>query len=233
MFQNVSSSQVSYDEGLRQYMISIYNWMLAGLLISAGTAFFTMESGLLETLKTSPMLFLAIAISPLFIVIAMAFGINKFAVNSLRTMYLAFVVLQGVSLGAIVSQYTGSSVTVAFLSAAVSFGGLSLWGYTTKKNLSGWGTGLLMALWGLIAIMVINIFVGSPMMTNLISVAGVFLFAALTAYDTQKLKDMYTSQDFDGNSVQKTVIMGALNLYLDFINLFLFILRLVGVKVKD
>lgn len=230
MYQTKNASAVSHDEGLRQYMLSIYNWMLVGLLISAGTAFFTIESGFLLFLETSPMLFLAIALSPLAIIITMVFGLSSFSESTLKTIYLSFVTLQGVSLGVVVSKYTGASVTTAFLATSVSFGSLSLWGYATKKDLSGWGSGLIMALFGLIAVGLINIFFPSPMLSNLVAIAGVIIFAALTAYDTQKLKDVYITGNFDAGSVQKTVIMGALNLYLDFINMFLYILRLLGEK---
>lgn len=221
----------AYDTGLRSYMTSIYNLMLLGLLVSAGAAWFATASGMVATLMQGGLLFWLVALSPLVLVIAMSIGVERMQVSTLKMLYWGFVVLEGLGLSVILSKYTGGSILFAFLGAAVGFGGCSLYGYTTKRNLGPIGAFLVFALFGLIALMILNIFLPSPGMSLFIGIAGILLFAGLTAWDTQMLKDLY-SEGLSDDQQDRIVVMGALNLYLDFLNMFLFLLRLVGVK-KD
>jgi FtsH-binding integral membrane protein len=168
-----------------------------------------------------------VMLSPLAIVFAMSFGANKFSKPTLQAMYWAFAVLMGLSLSTIFLVYTGASIAVTFFATAAAFAGLSLWGYTTQKNLSGMGTFLIMGVVGLIVASIVNMFVQSAPLMYAISFIGVLIFAGLTAYDTQKLKEQYAhlrGTEWAG----KAVVLGALNLYLDFINMFLFLLRFMG-----
>lgn len=220
-------ARTTFDEGLRRHMLSIYNYMTSGVLLTAIVAMLTANSGLAYTFAAGPMMWL-VALSPLAIVFAMSFGANKFSKTTLQAMFWAFAVLMGLSLSTLFLVYTQGSIAVAFFSAASAFAGLSLWGYTTKKSLSGWGSFLVMGVVGLIVASLLNAFVfQSGALGMAVSVLGVLIFAGLTAYDTQRLKEEYTylkGTEFAG----KAVILGALNLYLDFINMFLFILRLFG-----
>jgi len=222
----------TYDMGLRNYMTSIYNLMLMGLLASAGAAWFAGASGMLEVLKQGGLLFWLVALSPLGLVIAMSFGVERMKVSTLHALYWAFVIIEGLGLSVILSRYTGGSVLMAFLASAVGFAGCSLYGYTTKRNLGPIGSFLIFALFGLIALMILNIFIPSTGLNLFIGIAGILIFAGLTAWDTQSLKEAY-SANMDSDTQGRIVVMGALNLYLDFLNMFLFILRFVGVKTDD
>ncbi len=216
----------TFDAGLRSHMLSIYNYMCSGVLLTGVVALLTARSGLALQFAQGPMMWL-VMLSPLAIVFAMSFGANKFSKATLQMMFWGFAVLMGLSLSTIFLIYTGASIATTFFATAGAFAGLSLWGYTTKKNLSGMGTFLIMGLIGLLIAMVINIFLQSSIMSLAISFIGVLIFAGLTAYDTQRLKVQYDhvrGTEFAG----KAIIMGALTLYLDFINMFLFLLRFMG-----
>jgi hypothetical protein len=168
-----------------------------------------------------------VVLAPLGLVMWLSFGINRLSEGSAKAIYWGYAVLMGLSLSTIFLVYTGTSIATTFFASAAAFGGLSLYGYTTKKDLSGFGTFLIMGLVGLIVASLINLFLKSSALDLAISAIGVLLFAGLTAYDTQKIKSMYFAvqgSDFMG----KSVVMGALTLYLDFINLFLFLLRFMG-----
>jgi FtsH-binding integral membrane protein len=217
---------VVFDEGLRHHMLSIYNYMASGVLLTGIVALLTANSGLAYTFASGPLMWL-VMLSPLAIVFAMSFGANKFSKPTLQAMYWAFAVLMGLSLSTIFLVYTGASIAVTFFATAAAFAGLSLWGYTTQKNLSGMGTFLIMGVVGLIVASIVNMFVQSAPLMYAISFIGVLIFAGLTAYDTQKLKEQYAhlrGTEWAG----KAVVLGALNLYLDFINMFLFLLRFMG-----
>ena len=221
-----AGGQVVFDAGLRKHMLSIYNYMTSGVLLTGIVAMLTANSGLAYTFATGPLMWL-VALAPLAIVFAMSFGANKFSKTTLQGMYWAFAVLMGLSLSTIFLVYTGGSIAVTFFATAAAFAGLSLWGYTTQKDLSGWGSFLVMGVVGLVVASVINLFIGSAPLMYAISFLGVLIFAGLTAYDTQKLKEQYVhlrGTDWAG----KAVVLGALNLYLDFINMFLFLLRFMG-----
>jgi len=221
------ASRTTFDAGLRKYMLSIYNYMASGVLLTGIVAMLTAQSGLAMTFASGPLMWI-VALSPLAIVFAMSFGAQKFSVGTLQLMFWGFAFLMGLSLSTIFLVYTGGSIAATFFATAGAFAGLSLFGYTTKKDLSGFGRFLIMGVIGILIAMVINIFLRSPALDLAVSILGVLIFAGLTAYDTQRLKTMY--DQVRGTSMQsRVVIMGALSLYLNFINMFLFLLRLIGV----
>jgi FtsH-binding integral membrane protein len=222
---------VAYDAGLRSYMLKVYNYMASGILLTGIVAMLFARGGIESPAATILMaggpLAWVIMLSPLAFILVMSFGLNKLSTGALQLCFWAFATVMGLSLSTIFLRYTGVSIAQTFFATSAAFVSLSLWGYTTKKDLSGWGTFLLMGLIGLIVAMVINIFLQSTAMNYVVSGIGVLIFAGLTAYDTQKIKSMYAyvaGTDMMG----KTVIMGALNLYLDFINMFLFLLQFMG-----
>ncbi|MXO84713.1 BAX inhibitor (BI)-1/YccA family protein [Altererythrobacter aurantiacus] len=215
-----------FDAGLRAHMLSIYNYMASGVLLTGIVAMLTARTGLALTFASGPLMWI-VALAPLGFVFAMSFGVNKFSKTTLQAMFWAFAVVMGLSLSTIFLVYTQESIAATFFATAGAFAGLSLYGYTTKKNLQGFGTFLIMGVVGLIIAMVINIFLQSSVLNLAISAIGVLIFAGLTAYDTQRLKaeyDYLRGTEFAG----KAIIMGALSLYLDFINMFLFLLRFMG-----
>lgn len=214
------------DQGLRRHMLSIYNYMASGVLLSGVVALLFARSGMAQQMMGSPLGWV-IQLAPLGFVLAMTFGLNKMSTATLQILFWSFCTIMGMSLSYIFLIYTGGSVATAFFATAAAFGGLSLLGYTTKRDLTGMGTFMMMGLIGIIVASVINIFLKSPGLYWATSILGVLIFAGLTAYDTQKLKEQYAyvaGTDFAG----KAVVMGALNLYLDFINMFLYLLRFMG-----
>jgi hypothetical protein len=207
-------------------MLSVYNYMASGVLLTGIVAMLFANSGYAEQVMATPLRWLII-LAPLGFVMAMSFGLNRMSTGTLQTLFWAFAVAMGLSMSTIFLVYTGVSIAQTFFAVAAGFAGLSLWGYTTKKDLSGWGTFLIMGVVGLFIAMLINLFLQSTAMHLAISAIGVLVFAGLTAYDTQKIKSMYDhvrGTDMMG----KVVIMGALNLYLDFINMFMFLLSFMG-----
>lgn len=237
------------DEGLRAYMIRVYNYMMIGLGITGVIAFATFmlttsttpevvgDGQILQlgdrylnslgyTLYASPLQWLVI-FAPLALVFFMGFRIGKMSVSAAQTTFWVFSALMGLSLSWVFLAYTSESIVQVFFITAATFGAMSLWGYTTKRDLTGMGSFLFMGLIGLIIAMVVNIFMQSSGLAWIISIVGVLIFTGLTAYDTQKIKEMYYAGD-DGTVAGKKAIMGALALYLDFINLFLMLLRLMG-----
>jgi hypothetical protein len=220
------AGRVSFDEGLRSHMLSIYNYMTSGILLTGIVALLAFTSGMAEAIHFSALRWV-VGLSPLAIVFAMSFGANRFGAGALQLMFWAFATLMGLSLSSIFLVYTGGSIATTFFATAAAFAGLSLWGYTTKKSLSGMGSFLIMGVVGLLVAMLINLFLQSPAFHYAISFLGVLIFAGLTAYDTQRLKNEY--QDLRGTEFAgKAVIMGALSLYLDFINMFQFLLSFLG-----
>ncbi|WP_432200933.1 Bax inhibitor-1/YccA family protein [Erythrobacter sp. W53] len=216
----------TFDAGLRSHMLKIYNYMTSGILLTGIVSLLTAQSGLVYTLMSGP-LFWLVALAPLGFVFAMSFGANKFSQGALQVMFWGFAIAMGLSLSSIFVVYTGESIAATFFATAGAFAGLSLFGYTTKKDLSGFGTFLIMGVVGLIIASILNIFLGSSTLSLAISFLGVLIFAGLTAYDTQRLKREYQhlrGTEFAG----KAVILGALSLYLDFINMFMFLLRFMG-----
>jgi len=217
---------VARDAGLRSYMLKVYNYMASGVLLTGIVAMLFAESGLAAQLLATPLRWLII-LAPLGFVMAMSFGLNRMSTGTLQILFWAFAGAMGLSLSSVFLVYTGASIAQTFFAVSAGFLGLSLFGYTTKKDLSGFGTFLIMGVVGLLVAMLINLFLQSPAMQLAISGIGVLLFAALTAYDTQKIKNMY-DQVAGSDMMGKVVIMGALNLYLDFINMFMFLLSFMG-----
>ena len=223
---SVGVPRATRDAGLRSYMLSVYNYMTSGILLTGIVALAFASSGFAAQVMATPLAWV-IMLSPLAIVFAMSLGANRMQTSTLQILFWSFATLMGLSMSTIFLVFTGVSIAQTFFAVAAAFAGLSLWGYTTKKDLSGWGTFLIMGVIGLLVAMVINIVLQSTAMHFAISAIGVLLFAGLTAYDTQRIKSMYyhvAGTDMMG----KVVIMGALSLYLDFINMFQFLLSFMG-----
>jgi len=223
---------VAYDAGLRSHMVSVYNYMISGVLLTGIVALAMVSSGYAESLinfQTGGLTGLGylLAFAPLGVVLWMNFGINRISTGTARILFFVYAAMIGASLSTLFYVYTGGSIATTFFATAAGFAGLSLWGYTTKKDLSGMGTFLIMGLVGIIIAMVVNLFLRSSAFDLAISALGVLIFAGLTAYDTQKIKSLYYAvggTDFHG----KAIVMSALTLYLDFLNMFLFLLRFMG-----
>jgi len=215
------------DVGLRSYMLRVYNYMCVALAVSGAVAFFVSTSPTMQQAIFGTPLMWVVFLAPLGLVFFLSARINKMSATAAQTTFWIFAALMGMSLASIFMVYTPASITRVFFITAGAFAGLSLVGYTTKKDLSGMGTFLFMGVIGLVIAMVVNIFLGSSMLQLGISVIGVLIFAGLTAYDTQKIKLMYVEADGAEVTAKKS-IMGALTLYLDFLNMFLFLMRILG-----
>ena len=215
------------DVGLRAYMLRVYNYMCVALALSGAVAFFVSTSPAMQQAIFGTPLMWVVFLAPLGLVFFLSARINKMSATAAQTTFWIFAALMGMSLASIFIAYTPESVTRVFFITAGAFAGLSLVGYTTKKDLSGMGTFLFMGVIGLVIAMVVNMFLGSSMLQLGISALGVLIFAGLTAYDTQKIKLMYYEADSDEVATKKS-IMGALKLYLDFLNMFLFLMHILG-----
>ena len=235
-----AGTQVEVDQGLRSFMLGVYNNMVVGLGISglvalglnmAATA--TTETGRLaltpfgQTLYNSPLKWV-LMFAPLVFIFVFSMRMDRMSASSARMMFFAFAAVMGASMSTLLLVFTGASVVRVFFITAATFGGLSLYGYTTKRSLSGMGSFLIMGLIGLIIASLVNIFLASSALQFAISVLGVLIFAGLTAYDTQKLKEMFLYSGVDAEGAAKMSVNGALTLYLDFINMFQFLLSLLG-----
>jgi len=234
--QVAGAEAVPIDAGLRAYMLRVYNYMASGLALTGAIAYAVANTPALMSLfyASSPegllqptMLAYIAMFSPLAFVLALSFGINKMRASTAQAVFWAFAACMGLSLSHIFLSYTGTSIARVFFITSGTFAGMSLYGYTTKKDLTGWGSFLFMGLIGIIIASIVNIFLQSSAMHFVISVLGVLIFVGLTAYDTQKIKSMYAEAD-GSETASKKAIMGALTLYLDFINLFIMLLRLFG-----
>ena len=215
------------DQALRSYMLRVYNLMASGLLLSGIVAAVIAMSPAVQQVVFQPGLVWLFILAPIGILFAMSFGINKWSAGTVQVMYWLMVAAFGVSLSTIFMAYTAESIVRVFFITAATFGAMSLYGYTTKRDLSGWGTFLFMGLIGILIASVVNIFIGSSMLQFVVSVIGVLVFTGLTAYDTQRIKAIYAESDHS-EVHEKKAIMGALTLYLDFINMFIFLLQLFG-----
>ena len=235
-----TADQAGIDEGLRAYMLKVYNYMTTGLLVTGLVAFFfgkasiiTNASGEIVTLTSvGELLFLSplkwvVMLAPLGFVFYLSARINKMSVSAAQTTFWIFSAIMGLSLASIFIQFTGASIARVFFITSGTFAGMSLYGYTTKKDLTKLGGFLFMGLIGIIIASVVNMFFQSGPMQFAISVIGVLIFVGLTAYDTQKIKNMYLAGDTDSMGSKKA-LMGALRLYLDFINLFILLMQLFG-----
>ena len=227
---------VEIDEGLRAHMNKVYGTMSVGLLVTAGVAWAVGSSDALlsifrdpATLQPNILGWIAMFL-PLIMVFAFGAAVNRLSAAGAQLFFYLFSAAMGLSMAWIFAAFTGISIAQTFLVTSISFAGLSLWGYTTKKDISGWGSFLIMGVIGLLVAMIVNIFLQSPAIYFAVSAIGVLIFAALTAYDTQKIKTDYLVhvQHHDAEWLGKSAIMGALNLYLDFINLFMFLLQFMG-----
>jgi len=237
------TDQVAIDAGLRAYMIRVYNYMTAGVALTGLVAWFAFQAaggdqihivgnqvtGLTafgHAIFASPLMWLFV-LAPLGLVMLLSFGINRLSASTALTLFFVYAGLLGLSLATIFLAYTGASITRVFFISAATFGAMSLYGYTTQRDLTGFGSFLFMGLIGLVIASLVNIFLQSSGLYWLISVVGVLIFVGLTAYDTHSIKEMYDVND-DGSVSGRKAVMGALRLYLDFINLFLMLLRLFG-----
>ena len=236
--RGVGADRAVIDAGLRAYMLRIYNYMAMGVALTGIVSWITFNAAVTETagrLAITPfgqMIFSGPAVLVLFLgtlglVILISWRIDRLQPATALALFMLYAGLLGLMLSSIFLTYTGTSITRVFFISAASFAGLSLYGYTTQRDLSPIGSFLMMGLIGLIIAMVVNIFLKSSGLDFVISAVGVLIFAGLTAWDTQKIKEMYSPME-DGTVVGRKAVMGALTLYLDFINLFLFLLRLFG-----
>ena len=215
------------DEGLRAYMLRVYNFMASGVALTGIVAYAVAHTPVLFNLIFGTPLFWVVLLAPLGMVFYLSARINRMSAAGAQTAFWVFAGLMGLSLSSISIQYTGLSIARVFFITAATFGAMSLYGYTTKRDLTAWGSFLFMGLIGIMIAVVINIFLQSAALHFIVSVIGVIVFVGLTAYDTQKIKESYwegDSQEIAG----KKAIMGALRLYLDFINLFVMLLHLFG-----
>ncbi|MBY5866682.1 Bax inhibitor-1/YccA family protein [Rhizobium leguminosarum] len=233
-YQSRAQTGEMIDQGLRAYMLKVYNLMALGLAITGVAAYLSFQlafaNGELtafgQAIYVSPLKWVVI-LAPLALVFFLSFRINSMTVAAAQTTFAVYAALVGLSLSSIFLIYTGQSVVQTFFVTAASFGALSLYGYTTKRDLSAMGSFLIMGLFGLIIASLVNIFLASSAVQFAISVLGVLIFAGLTAYDTQRIKELYLEAD-DVAVAGRKAIMGALTLYLDFINLFMFLLQFMG-----
>ncbi len=215
------------DEGLRQYMLRVYNYMASGLALTGIVAFVVAQNeALLQVIYGTPLKWV-VFLAPIGLVLLLGARINRMSVTAVQAIFWIFATLMGISLASIFLVYEMPSIARVFFITAGAFGAMSLYGYTTKRDLTGWGSFLFMGLIGIIIASVVNIFMVSSALHFAISVIGVLVFTGLTAYDTQKIKEMYAESDSTAIASKKS-IMGALRLYLDFINLFIMLLHLFG-----
>ena len=235
-----SAQQAAIDEGLRAHMLRVYNYMTMGLVVTGFIAYFVAQAAVVtgangqivgltdlgQTLFASGFRWI-VMLAPLAFVMFLSFGLHKMSFMTAQGVFWAFAAAMGVSLATIFMVYTGGSIARVFFITAGAFAGLSLFGYTTKKDLSGFGTFLIMGLIGIIIASIVNIFLESSALQFAISVIGVLVFSGLTAYDTQNIKNEYAAH-YDHETSGKLAISGALRLYLDFINLFIMLLHLFG-----
>ena len=226
-FSTATKSEAQVDQGLRSYMLRIYNYMATGLGLTGLTAYFVaITPSLFNAIYGTPFYWI-VALAPLGFVFYLSARLHKISFAKAQTIFWIFSGVMGLSMAYIFIAYTGASIARVFFITAGTFAGMSLYGYTTKKDLTGWGSFLFMGLIGIIIAMIVNIFLQSGMLSFIISCVGVLVFVGLTAYDTQRIKEMYYASDHPEISGKKA-IMGALKLYLDFINLFIMLLHLFG-----
>lgn len=226
----------SIDEGLRTFMTRVYNYMAGGLCMTALVAYLILNTNMLnwffnfnpasQTVSLSGLGWLML-LSPLIMVFVFNWVVSRGTVGQVQGVFWGFAALMGASLTPILVAYTGASMTRVFLITAATFGAMSLYGYTTKRDLTGMGSFLIMGLWGVVIATLVNLFMQSPAMYWALSYISVAIFVGLTAYDTQAIRNMYASADNEDNMTRKAVA-GALSLYMDFINLFINLLRIMG-----
>ncbi len=228
--------RVEVDQGLRNYMLGIYNYMALGVALTGVAAWVIANTELRDIFFVytagvgfrPTMLGWVGMIAPIGLVLTMGMGFQRFSSTTLQGVFWLYASLVGIAIASILLNFTGESVARVFFISAAAFGALSLYGYTTKSDLSGWGSFLIMGVIGLIIAIVVNAFLQSSALHFAVSVIGVLVFAGLTAYDTQRLKNTYFEVAGNAEALAKVTIMGALSLYLDFINMFIFLMQLLG-----
>ena len=236
MFETTKTqAQTIVDEGLKDYMLKVYNFMAGGLAVTALAAFLCLNTPLIRIFfsvnaagqVSMSALGWLILFAPLIMVFAFSWVLSRGTPQQVQMVFWGFSAVMGLSLTPTLLAYTGASVARIFLITAAMFGSMSIYGYTTKKDLTSMGSFMIMGVWGIVIASIVNIFLASPGLSYAISVLAVIAFTALTAYDTQKIRQIYMSYD-DGDTLTRKAIAGALELYLDFINMFLALLRLFG-----
>jgi FtsH-binding integral membrane protein len=219
------------DAGLRVHMQRVYGYMAGGLALTGIVAYAAAVSGFYQTIAATPLIWI-VMLAPLGFVLALSFGIQRMSAGTATVLFWLYAAVMGLSLGAIFLVFTGASIARVFFITAATFGAMSLYGYTTRSDLSGFGSFLLMGLIGIVIASIVNIFVGSSALQFAISIIGVIVFVGLTAYDTQRIKEMYLESD-TSEIAGKKAVLGALALYLDFINLFMMLLQLFGQRRQN
>jgi FtsH-binding integral membrane protein len=219
------------DAGLRVHMQRVYGYMAGGLALTGIVAYAAAASGFYQTIAATPLIWI-VMLAPLGFVLALSFGIQRMSAGTATVLFWIYAAVMGLSLGAIFLVFTGASIARVFFITAATFGAMSLYGYTTRSDLSGFGSFLLMGLIGVVIASIVNIFVGSSALQFAISIIGVIVFVGLTAYDTQRIKEMYLESD-TSEIAGKKAVLGALALYLDFINLFMMLLQLFGQRRQN
>ena len=223
-----AATQVDIDVGLRDYMLRIYNYMASALALTGIVAYVFANSGMYAAIAHTPAIWL-VMLAPFGLVMLLSFGINRLSVTAAQGIFWLYAALMGISLASVFLVFTGASVARVFFITAGTFAAMSLYGYTTKRDLAQFGAFLFMGLIGIVIASLVNIFIGSTAIQFAISVIGVVVFVGLTAWDTQSIKEMY----FEGDGYEiagKKAVMGALRLYLDFVNLFMMLIQLLGVR---
>jgi FtsH-binding integral membrane protein len=228
-----AAAPITYDEGLRRHMVGVYNFMMLGLVVSGAVAFAIANTSLGAIFYSGPGKLTGLGwvavLAPLGLILIASFGASRLSPGAIQGLYWGITALQGVSLGALLQVYTGQSVARTFFVTAAAFGALSLYGYTTRRSLSGMGSFLLMGLVGIVLASLVNIFFASSALQFAITVIGVLVFAGLTAYDTQRIKEEYLG-GFAAEAQTTMQVFGALGLYLNFVNLFQLLLSLFGTR---
>jgi uncharacterized protein len=219
--------QAEIDTGLRHFLLTVYNYMAFGLALTGLVAYAAAESGFYASLVKTPLLFWGVVLAPLALVLLLSFRIEKMSLGAAQAAFWGYAGLVGLSLAGIFLMYTGVSIARTFFITAATFLAMSLYGYTTRTDLAHFGSFLMMGLFGIIIASLVNLFLASSALQLAISVIGVFVFVGLTAYDTQRIKEIYLASDASVVAGKKA-IMGALALYLDFLNLFILLLQLTG-----
>jgi len=219
------------DVGLRAYMQRVYSYMAGGLALTGIVAYAAAASGFYQSIAGTPLIWI-VMLAPLGFVLTISFGIQRMSAGTAMLLFWLYAAVMGLSLGGIFLVYTGTSIARVFFITAATYGAMSLYGYTTKTDLSGFGSFLIMGLIGIVIASLVNIFIGSNTLQFVISIIGVIVFVGLTAYDTQRIKEMYLESD-TAEVADKKAVLGALALYLDFINLFMMLLQLFGQRREN
>jgi FtsH-binding integral membrane protein len=229
--QMASAEAGVIDAGLRAYMLRVYNFMAGGLAVTGIVAYASVATGLYQSIAATGLIWVVI-LAPLAFVLVLSFGIARLSAATAAILFVVYAAVMGLSLGAIFLVYTGASIARVFFITAATYGAMSLYGYTTRADLAKFGAFLFMGLIGIVIASLVNIFLRSGGLQFAISIIGVLVFVGLTAYDTQRIKEMYLASDSEEIAGKKAV-MGALALYLDFINLFLLLLQLFGQRRQE